>query len=578
MVALILALALALLFHLIHHHPLRLRNNHISAILRGKMHTNSFLHRHFVAAPLLPVFLAGSLFLSGTHAPVASIQNSPGEASEIIQHLSGNSALVDPGSLIDFSGDVPELREGALRIMGKGIVRLRVGSAELLGLVGGFHAVKRDETITVSALGTPVLVTYGSHHVLVPVGKQWRGDPTLLPDLASGVRVWKDARSPQTLPAVFLESEHARLMALSTEVPVRLPPSRTHAPLSPLKPSILRFAAANKRAGQKWTQHVLGYVRSLVEHDDTAALDHLLQEPDVVRAFAPTPTLEQAAASLLSLTSEAPIKLALMPLLQSCERCMTVAAAHPALQSTFWAVPPPLGSDEETNLARLLALPTSDVLAEGVPGFAVERWQAQLEEYFQKKVDPYPLLNVIALDIAMQVDSYEAQGHPERARRYGSAVLALTKDKEEHLSSELLRALDRLRKLDTVQIHSNPEEEAMHAAASSSAAPPAHPTTAAFVPEEVQRRATTMLKQAGALFSLKTTVTGTDASHAHVEDILFPTPQGDLLFAFDVNLVTGEVESILHEGQLLPFPMPLDKFVSWLQEARNSLIPAEVEK
>src|SRR3989344_4173384 len=134
--------------------------------------------------------------------------------------------------------------------MGKGIVRLRVDSAELLGLVGGFHAVKRNVTVTVSALSTPVLVTYGSHHVLVPVGKQWRGDPTLLPDLASGVRVWKDARSPQTLPAAFLESEHARLMALSPQIPLRLPPARAHAPLSPLQPSLLRFAAANKRAGQ----------------------------------------------------------------------------------------------------------------------------------------------------------------------------------------------------------------------------------------------------------------------------------------------------------------------------------------
>lgn len=541
------------------------------------MHTNAILHRHFVAAPLLPVFLAVSLFLSGTHAPVASIQNSPGEASEIVRHPSGTVAVIDPGSLIDFSADVPELREGALRIAGKGIVRLKAGSAKLLGLNGGFHAVKHEEIVTISALSTPVLVSYDKHSVLIPVGKQWRGDPAQLPGLASGVRAWKDARSPQALPTAFLEAEHALLLTLSSELSLHLPGVRSHEPLSPLQPSLLRFAAANKRAGKKWAQNMLGHVRFLVEQGKTADIDQLLQDPDAAPAFEPSAKLEQAAASLLSLTSEAPIRLALMPLLESCETCMTVAAAHPALQSTFWALPPSLGSNEETNLTRLLALPTTDVLAEGIPGFAVERWQVQVQEYFQKKVAPYPLLNVIALDIAAQIDAFEAKGYPERARRYLTALLALTNGKEEHLSSELLRALERLKKLTTVQIHKNVEEET-HAAASVPDATLPFPTTVAYVPEEVRSRATTMLKQAGALFSLKTKVSATDATHAHVEDILFPTLQGDLLFAFDVNLATGEVESILHDGQLLPFPMPLDRFVSWLQEARSSLVPGEIEK
>lgn len=544
------------------------------------MHTKSILHRHFVAAPLLPVFLAASLFFSqSTATPVASVQSISGEESQVIRHPTGVSALIDPGSIIDFDGDVPELKEGALRMAGEGEVSLIVGTSKILGIQGGFHAVKHGDALTVSALTTPVLLTSReAHQLLIPIGKSWRGSPADLQGLNSGVRVWKEQRVVQVLPQEFLEKEHGLLLSLAPELPERLPDARTFAPLSPLEPSLIRFAAANKRAGQEWKRAVWGHLRFLTERSEVERIESLFRDAKTTPAFEQSAELASVAATLLALSEDPRIDLMLLPLLALCESCMTVASAHPDIRNAYWAVPPALPTNDEAALIRLLSLPISDTEKEAVPGFAVERWQAQFEEFLKARKNPYALLNDAGVDLANLIEWMESVGYPERSLRYGSVLLALTKDAEDHLSPELAASLQHLRALQKVDIRPSSLEEEPAQSNVKMAAPETYehlPTTTPFVPQEVITRATNLLKRAGALFSMKTKVTAVDALHAHVEGILFATPQGDLLFDFDVNLQTTQVESILHNGELLPFPMDLDKFVTWVREARNALIPGE---
>ncbi|MBI3331682.1 hypothetical protein HYZ99_01855 [Candidatus Peregrinibacteria bacterium] len=411
------------------------------------MHTHTFMHRHFVGAPLLPIVLTLSLILSSSQVPLASVYSAPGTLSAAVSHPSGVEALLDPEAQVELETNIPELVDGGLRLAGKGIVRLKVGTAELTGIYGGFHAVKHSGNLTVSALTTPVLVRYGTQYVLVPTGRQWRGNPETLPLLSAGARVWGDARTPRTLPEAFLRDEMARVVSLSTELPQNVPAARRTLPLLSFNTDFLRFAAANERADHAWKQGVYGHLRFLVEQGDATVVRALLRNPDLASAFEPSPELHATASFFLSLTEDTAMQLTLLPLLHSSPELMTVAAAHPVLRTIFWSAPVRPES-EELAVTALLGLLASDVLPEAAPAYAIERWQAEVQAYLATKKDPGAMLNFMGLEIARHIEKMEALGYPERARRYAAVLLSLTEGAEDSLTGELARARKHAHDLD----------------------------------------------------------------------------------------------------------------------------------
>ncbi len=498
------------------------------------MHINTS-HRHFIAAPLLTVALLTSFLLSSGARMTGALVSSAPEHHQI-------------------------LNEGTALVGSEGIMKLDVPAGSITGLGGGFHISQYSDVLTIAAITAPVILRTEGGLLLVPAGMQWRGNPTELPTLEDGFDVWASARHVETLPLEFIQEQMAALRIENSLLPAAESSMPTQSDIT----SILRFSEANERAEKLWEQRVFGHLRYLLEQGRIEEARDLLKAEDVL--FASSPLAQSVFPILLARnSSDAGIAMELMSRITD-EDVRTLSAIHPLYRDVAWTMGD-LASSEESQLLRLLTLPKSDIAYERISELAVSKWLSDAEAHLASLKDPKPLLTELT-SVLLDVSSRSsALGYPERSGRYRDAVFALAKGREEFLSADLISELKdlaissrvSLRPEDSAEEVPLPEvsnqEEAVPAAASE---PPAN---AAALESQVYG----ILKNAGALFTVETTIEAITGDTVSVSGILFSSASGDRSVSFTLTFSNLSVSHVTVDNERLPFGMALTEFLEWVK-------------
>ncbi len=154
------------------------------------MNTNTkAFHRHVVAVPLM---LSLCLGIVGTTATSVASAILPGTSDQSITAPEKDTdfTLADgtvgrvaaQGSLAVEEGK-PSLVNGGVLIASRGILWLKTGDAALLGFGGGMYVNRNQNSLTVSALSTPVLLRNNGFIAFIPQGRQAVFDLASLPRL-----------------------------------------------------------------------------------------------------------------------------------------------------------------------------------------------------------------------------------------------------------------------------------------------------------------------------------------------------------------------------------------------------------
>ena len=521
-------------------------------------------HRHLVAFPIFVAVL--SLSLLPTVRFSSSLTASVTDAQEVISLEGGAQVLPGEGSALDTSAGVPFLRNGQLLMHSEGIVQLRTAHGYVLGVAGAFHVVADETSATVSAITAPVLVSVAGRRALVTPGMQLRlQGPLTGPE--AGFASWREVRVTDPLPEHFLRDQ---LLALK-----HFGPAHDVLPLAEAVPAdepvmaALNLPAAQERAKEEWRLQVLGALRLHIEQGNEAEARAMLSRP----AFRMALTDPRSLSPLVVLAARAPdgaagLRPLLLGFLFDRHDLWLLAALHPVFHTGAWSAGVPALAAEESALLAF-GLPEADRASQGFSP-VVTRWWAESVTAFiaDQQQDPLPLIEPLLTALLPVVERSMEEGYPERAQTLARSLQSFAEPVASRLSATLTLALTKAQRLTEVQANLFASSATSASSVSSQGSSvPSQPVLTPINPEERVMIVTAALEQAGALFSLQTTIEPKEDGQAvTVRDILFASPKGDLSYMFDVDVPTLQVSSIVQEGKLLPYPMSLDAFLQWVRQ------------
>lgn len=524
-------------------------------------------HRHFV---ILPVFL-GLLGLSllsaffGTSALTASVTQN----RDIVSLSGGMQLIAGEGSAVDTSGAVPTIREGSVLVRSAGIAQVHTALCDVLGLASTFHVVAGHDTVTVSAITTPVLVSVEGRRALVPTGMQLQvtGD---LPGIALGYVAWRSKRVAAPLPEHFLRDQ---LLAFRDvpEAESALPPSvAKFPPDDPTLPSV-QFPATQERAREEWRTEVLGVLRSRIDQDDASGARAMLEHP----AFRPAFADAQSLSTLVTLAGRAPegaagLKPLLLAFLSDRHDLWLLAAVHPAFSAAAWSMGIPALSPEEGALLAF-GLPEADRRSEGLSPVVVQWWEDFVTARIAGEQDPRSLVEPLLTAELPLIEEHQKSGAPERAQVLAHALLAFAEPVVTALPKILQKSLAAAEALTdqtfTVFPASNSSFSVSSVAAKESSSSSSAAALRPIAAEERVAAIEQALSEAGALFTIQAKITSLDDGQSvHVSGILFSSSQVDRAYEFDVDVGDNQVSHIVQDGKEMPYPMALEAFLEWVRK------------
>ncbi|MDD4628393.1 MAG: hypothetical protein PHE68_03305 [Candidatus Peribacteraceae bacterium] len=525
----------------------------------------SIRHRHFVALPVFGGVLALFLLIgSGVHSSVKASLTGTSDTHGGVMTLSQGMQVIrgDEGQVE--AGDPPVLVRGAALFAHPGIFEVKAGSFLLSGLAGAFHVVMNGDSVTVSAITTPVLIEQNGLKVMVPVGYQWRGAGDL-PELQSGIYVWATARAIDPLPQHFLREQLLALNGLQ-ESDTDLPPVVQDAAAEEESFGLL-LPKARTREHALLRDRVLGVLRYRLEKEDRTGAQVLLKDRRFIRFFDEADSIPALAVLATRHCGEAPDVCAdLLSRLSVRTDLWLLSAYHPGLRSAVWAQDVPALSQEE-RLLLAFTLPSSDSLAASLSPVVLTWWAAQASSLVSGSDARTDLVTELLLTHFPVVKRFAEGGYPERAAEIVQGLGAIAEPMKSVLSADLLKGLTEAE----AQVEHSVELSALDEVSSVSSAA-AKSTSSSALQEKtkgvdhVDRVATSMLEGAGALFTTQTRIEPTDDRHARVDGILFGAADGDHTYTFDFNVVEEEISGIVRDGKEMPYALTYRKFLEWVRK------------
>ncbi len=541
------------------------------------------LHRHAVVAPILGCALvlslgAGTRFVAKVAEPLSKQTSWAGSGG--VLHLPGGVAAVpDASATLDLTGDIPVLGNGTALFYAHGFFRVRAGAWVVSGLEGAFFVSYQGDVLTVAGITSPAVArTPSGARVLVPIGRQWRATDAL-PTLAGtdDLAAWFAGRALEPIADEFFryQLESANLLDLATDA--FLPAAIAVRPLPPRSHPFLALLAAEQRAQESYERALFGYVRSLSEAGDAAGIVSLLHDDDARTVLQHSPLRWSVLPVLASRAgSGIPVARSLLSLLSDSPDFSLVSAIHPLLRESAWNASLPDGSANEIVLLRLFALPASDNAPKAVASTVVSRWQFEVQSLLGAEADPAALRERLATDVLPILNEQEAQGYPERAQRYATAILGMERAASGSLTSQeetLLpqyeflaqRSVDPLFTASLVSpslpLDSVPDPTPATLTASGTIVVPFART--GWDAESVQQRAYALLRDAGALFTVETRLKPLDPDTVDVRGIVVESPSGQQSYDFVLTLDDRQVSSISVRGTNFPYAQDLASFMAW---------------
>ncbi len=532
-------------------------------------------HRHLVA---LPIFLAVlGLSMAPAFWRTSSLTASALERNDVITLADGAQVLLGEGGEIDTSGPAPILQRGSALIRSEGIVQIRTSVCDILAVAGAFHVIAGEDSVTVSAMTAPVLLSTAGHRAIVPPGRQMRVAGPLT-GIEAGVASWQSARTTESLPEHFFKRQLVALQEFAS-TSGNLPAAQSLIPSDEPAIPTMQLSAAQERSREAWRLEVLGALRWHIEHHDDDGARAILTRPAFRRALTDArslPSLVILAAR--SADGAAGLRPLLLHFLADRHDLWLLAALHPTFHTGAWASGmPELTQEEQVLLA--FGLPQVDHASQGFSPVVTRWWEKAVSEFITQQHDPLSLVEPLLTALLPVVEQNIADNYPERAQTLAHALALFAEPVQDQLS------LERKAALIDMQGRTNPHVELFpsssessslarrslgedgSAASDSSVSSAASSSLPPIDPQERVRTVEFALEQAGALFSLQTTLEPLeDGQSIHVRDILFSSPKGDILYAFDVNVRTNEASSIVQDGTIMPYPMSLDAFLQWVRQ------------
>ena len=532
-------------------------------------------HRHFVAFPLF-LALLGIIFVPFT-GPSSSLRASVSSEQEVMSLPDGTQVLLGDESVLDTLSAAAFLRQGSALVRSENIAQIRTSSCDILALAGAFHLIAGETSTTVSAMTAPVLVSVSGRRAVVPVGMQMRiAGP--LTGIEAGFAAWRSARSLAPLPEHFIRDQVFALQQFPSVVDV-LPVAQSLFP-SEESHSALELPAAQARAKEAWRLQVLGSLRWHIEQQDDAGVRALLDRSAYHAAFADARSLP-ALVTLAGRTADgaAGLRSLLLRFLADRHDVWLLAALHPSFHTGAWTAGVPALTQEELTLLAF-GLPKVDRAPQGFSPVVVRWWEQTVHAFIAEQKEPSALVEPLLLDLLPVIEQDVQDGYPERAQTLARALTHFA-DPLDRLSPVLRSSLAEAGRLTegAVDLFASPLDSAPFdsaqgrrgdtavSSASSASSASSVSSVAPMDPNERVSIVTSVLEQAGALFSLQTKIEPKeDGQSVTVRDILFSSSKGDLPYMFDVNARSLAVSSIVQNGKFLPYPMKMDAFLTWVRE------------
>lgn len=238
-----------------------------------------------------------------------------------------------------------------------------------------------------------------------------------------------------------------------------------------------------------------------------------------------------------------------------------LASLHPTLKRFAWPKPPPDGVPGELAFLRLLLFPRSDSAADAISPVLVRLWKHDVAGMLAADRDvKTTLMEVLPLWIR-DIAAMEEHGLRDRARRYRQALAEATAPYEILLPQRLLAAVRAPQRTLTASVI------AMQTPVASASSTSSVSSVLALSPPELERRARSALSAAGALFTIHSVFRPVSHAAVEVSDVFFAATKGAVKADFTYDVVTGKVSAISWNGKMLPYALPLDRFVEWAKHA-----------
>ncbi|TSC60808.1 MAG: hypothetical protein Greene041662_40 [Candidatus Peregrinibacteria bacterium Greene0416_62] len=523
----------------------------------------STFHRHYVILPLLALSVlgTGAMALHGSSPALTAVSTPVGSSQGEIFDLSGMHGMLLDGARMNMSGDLPILEAGSVLITANQPAQLQVAAFTLTVLGGGYHVTKSGDAVTVAALTAPVLVEAGTTlRAVVPAGMQWRSAGNGLTLWGDGIAAWMDARKVTALPKRFLEEQRDALRT----IPVRdlLPEPQTSVSVF-AEASLPELPEAEARRREKWVEEVLGVLRFSVEAEDAANVQKLLLQPDLAEAFSTVRAQSIASTLLFRAKRTTALEQQLLPLLTKDPDLWLLLSLHPAVSTVVWTLQAPEHSSE-VEAVRLLSFPFADISDDPAHAAPWNRWEEGIIASVAAAKNPESIAQELIMRLGKLALEREVDGYPERARFIARALKTLGAPVKDSLSLEAQEMLQHLSQLDSVDIRAMTETEAPVAAVRSISA--SVNADASFDASFVESRTRSILRDAGAAFSLETRIIPVSATRALVENIVFAGSIRDRTLTFTLDVERSEVLGI-HEGMTeYPYAMPIQAFAEWVRK------------
>ena len=87
-----------------------------------------------------------------------------------------------------------------------------------------------------------------------------------------------------------------------------------------------------------------------------------------------------------------------------------------------------------------------------------------------------------------------------------------------------------------------------------------------YSPDVVERRAYTVLRDIGALFTVETTIDAVAPNTAQVRNIIFSGKSGDRTVDFHFDVAKGEIRQVILGNKEYPYSLTVEAFRDWIQK------------
>ena len=528
-----------------------------------------------LAALIVSISLLDGVLPTGSQAPELSasvMKLSEGEVFRLPQGkamlYSGQGFTVSPESIV--------FENGSALVSTEGFLEFAVAGKKVSTVAGAFYLSYFGGDLTIAALTSPVLFRDNARLMVVPVGMQWKVPAEeKLPLLQAGYPLWLEARQVQAFPERFFVRQLQNLAFLPSEEDALPPAGSEPLPLWTKFPA-LRIGATQETVEQEWREEVFGALRKHVESGDRDALDAFLHKEEYIGVLQ-SDEVWKVMVRLYVRAQEDSVRSLLLSQLLSDEDFWLLASLHPDFRAEVWSSFAEQKNPEAVTL-RLFLLPTSNMVQQAVPADAMRRWTYELSQLAQGE-KAAALVGMMVEQHLPLVSVFDQMGYPERSRVLVLSLKKLVENTGVTLRQELTSELSALTSFDRMSLEElSPVEEQVLIEEEVKEEEKEVPAPVvevkqeeavevpSYSPDVVERRAYTVLRDIGALFTVETTIDAVAPNTAQVRSIIFSGKSGDRTVDFHFDVAKGEIKQVILGSREYPYSLTVEAFRDWIQK------------